>query len=335
MRIAPSSRHPDGGLGMAFLISFLARRLAQGLLIVLIVSFAIFTVLRLVPGDPARLILGPMASDAVVEQAAKTMGLRDSIPRQYLRWLAGAARGDLGRSFIRARSGSQTSGSRDSGGDGDKAPVLGLLAENLPMTLQLAGLALVFAALIALPLGVWAGLNEGRWPDKLVLYLGSAFVSIPNFWLAIVLALVVTAQLGWIPSIGYEGFSYTILPAFVIAIEMSPLFMRSVAISIAAAKRQNFVALAEIRGLGRRQVFPAPYRAQRRSTGVKPVRRTDRCAARRRVDRRIHFQLSGIRPVDGAGGAAARFPGNSGRGAGIGRSLRVDQYPGRSRLHAD
>ena len=240
---------------MAFLLSFLVRRLAQGLLIVLIVSFAIFTVLRLVPGDPARLILGPMASDAVVEQAAEHMGLRDPIPLQYLRWLRGALRGDLGNSFIRARSGSQTSGSRDGGGDGDKAPVLGLLAENLPMTLQLAGLALVFAALLAIPLAVWAGLNEGRWPDKLVLYLGSAFVSIPNFWLAIVLALVVTAQLGWIPSIGYEGFAYTILPAFVIAIEMSPLFMRSVAISIAAAKRQNFVALAAIRGLRPRQVF--------------------------------------------------------------------------------
>jgi peptide/nickel transport system permease protein len=240
---------------VAFLASFLGRRLAQGVLIVLIVSFGIFTVLRLVPGDPARLILGPMASDAVVEQTSRAMGLRDPIPVQYVRWLGHVLQGDLGTSFTKARSGSQVSGSRDSGGDGDKAPVVDLLIENVPMTLQLAGLALVFAAIIALPIGIWSGLNAGRWPDKLALYLGSAFVSIPNFWLGIVLALVVTAQLQWIPSIGYEGFAYTILPAFVIAIEMSPLFMRSLAVSIATAKRQNFVELAEVRGLSRRRIF--------------------------------------------------------------------------------
>ncbi len=240
---------------MTFLVSFLARRLAQGLLIVLIVSFGIFTVLRLVPGDPARLILGPMASDTVVEATAAAMGLRDPIPVQYVRWLGRVLHGDLGTSFTKARSGSQVAGSRDSGGDGDKAAVLDLLVENVPKTLQLAGLALAFAALIAVPIGVWAGLNAGRWPDKLALYVGSAFVSVPNFWLAIVLALVVTAQLHWIPSIGYEGFAYTILPAFVIAIEMSPLFMRSLAISIASANRQGFVELAGVRGLSRRRIF--------------------------------------------------------------------------------
>ncbi|MGI3776168.1 MAG: ABC transporter permease [Janthinobacterium lividum] len=237
------------------LLPFLARRLAQGVPIVLIVSFAIFAVLRLVPGDPARLVLGPMASDAVVEATSRAMGLRDPIPVQYVRWLGRALHGDLGRSFTRARSGSMVSGSRDDGGDGDKAEVLDLLAENVPMTLQLAGLAMVFAAAIAVPLGVWAGLNAGGWPDRLALYLGSVFVSVPNFWLGIVLAMVVTAQLRWIPSIGYEGFAYTILPAFVIAIEMSPLFMRSLSLSVASAKRQGFVTLAEVRGLSRRRIF--------------------------------------------------------------------------------
>ena len=240
---------------MAFLLSFLARRLAQGVLIVLIVSFGIFTVLRLVPGDPARLILGPMASDAVVDATSRTMGLRDPIPLQYVRWLGRVLHGDLGNSFTKARSGSQVSGSRDAGGDADKASVVDLLAENVPMTLQLAGLALVFAAFIAVPLGVWAGLNAGKWPDKLALYVGSVFVSVPNFWLGIVLAMVVTAQLQWIPSIGYQGFAYTILPAFVIAVEMSPLFMRSLSLSVASAKRQGFVALAEVRGLSRRRIF--------------------------------------------------------------------------------
>jgi peptide/nickel transport system permease protein len=133
--------------------------------------------------------------------------------------------------------------------------IVDLLAQTIPMTLQLAGLALIFAVLIAVPIGIVAGLNAGGWFDKFALYLGSAFVSIPNFWLAIVLALVVTAELQWIPSIGYEGFAYTILPAFVIAIEMSPIFMRSLAISIASAQQRNFVQLAGVRGLSRRRIF--------------------------------------------------------------------------------
>ena len=240
---------------MAFLLTFLIRRLGQGVIIVLIVSFAIFAALRLAPGDPARLILGPMASEAVVEQADRAMGLRDPIPVQYVDWLGHVVQGDLGTSFIKARNGSEVAGGRDASVLGDKAPVVDLLAQTIPMTLQLAGLALVFAFLIAVPTGIFAGLNAGGWFDKFALYLGSAFVSIPNFWLAIVLALVVTAELQWIPSIGYEGFAYTILPAFVIAIEMSPIFMRSLAISIASAQQRSFVQLAGVRGLSRRRIF--------------------------------------------------------------------------------
>jgi ABC-type dipeptide/oligopeptide/nickel transport system permease component len=240
---------------MAFLATFLIRRLAQGLLIVVIVSFGIFTALRLVPGDPARLILGPMASDAVVEQTAKSMGLRDPIPVQYVRWLGHVVQGDLGTSFIKARNGSEVAGARDADVLSDKAPVLSLLIQAVPMTLQLAGLAIVFAMLIAVPIGVGAGLSTGGLMDKFALYLGSAFVSIPNFWLAIVLALTVTAELHWIPSIGYQGFAYTILPAFVIAIEMSPIFMRSLSLSVASAQRQNFVQLASVRGLSGRRIF--------------------------------------------------------------------------------
>jgi ABC-type dipeptide/oligopeptide/nickel transport system permease component len=240
---------------MVAILSFLLRRLAQGVLIVLLVSFGIFSVLRLVPGDPARLILGPMASDQVVEATAKQMGLRDPIPVQYVRWLGAVAHGDLGISYTRARGGEQVGGSHNEISLDSKARVADLMKQSLPLTLQLAALALGIALLFSVPLGVAAGLASGRWPDKLVLYICSVFVSIPNFWLAIVLALVITAQLHWIPSIGYEGFSYTILPAIVIAVEISPIFMRSLASSVAGSSRQNFIGLAAVRGLPRRRIF--------------------------------------------------------------------------------
>jgi peptide/nickel transport system permease protein len=240
---------------MVSLVSFLVRRILQGVLIILLVSFGIFAVLRLVPGDPARLVLGPMASDQVVEEAARQMGLRDPIPIQYVHWLGAALHGDMGQSYIRAINGSQVTGSHEEFAQTGKAHVLDLIGSALPYTLQLAGLALLFAAVIAIPLGIAGGMRSGRWPDKLVLYLGSAFVSIPNFWLSVVLALVLTAQLHLIPSIGYQGFSYTILPAFVIAIEMSPIFMRSLSSSVSGARQRSFVSLAEIRGLSRWRIF--------------------------------------------------------------------------------
>jgi peptide/nickel transport system permease protein len=233
------------------------RRLAQGALIILLVSFGIFGVLRLVPGDPARLILGPMASEQVVEQTAKQMGLRDPIPVQYVRWLAAVAHGDLGVSYTRAKGGEQVGGAHADISLDSKARVADLMKQSLPLTLQLAVLSLAFALIVAVPLGAAAGLAAGRWPDKLVLYLCSIFVSIPNFWLAIVLALVITAQLHWIRSIGYNGFAYTILPAIVIAVEMSPVVMRSLASAVAGANRQTFIGLALIRGLPRRRIFLA------------------------------------------------------------------------------
>ena len=239
---------------MGFALTFFARRLAQGVLLVLLVSFTIFALLRVVPGDPARIILGPMATNQVVEEAAREMGLRDPIPVQYIRYLGNVVRGDFGTSFIKARSGGAVGGARDEA-RGERAKVLDLVGSTLPLTLQLAGIALVFTALLAIPLGIAGGLMAGRWPDKLALYVSSIFVSLPNFWIAIVLALVVTAKLGWIPSIGYRNIAYSILPAFVIAVEMSPLFIRALSVAIADTLRHPFVELAQVRGLSSGRIF--------------------------------------------------------------------------------
>jgi peptide/nickel transport system permease protein len=239
---------------MGFLLSFLARRLAQGLLIVLLVSFGIFAILRLVPGDPVRMILGPMANAAAIEDAAKSLGLRDPIPIQYFHWLEHVVRGDLGTSFSKGKGG-QSFARADQQSNSGKAQVSDLLRETVPMTLQLAGLALVFTALISLPMGVAAGLYPGRFPDKLAFYAGSIFVSVPNFWCALVLVLIISAQLNLLPAIGYQGFAYTILPAIVIAIELPPIFMRALAVSIASVTRQNFIQLEAIRAIPAPRVF--------------------------------------------------------------------------------
>lgn len=230
----------------------------QGVIVLLIVTFAIFTLLRVVPGDPARLIVGGMAPDDVVEQKAEELGLNDPIPLQFARYLGDIVQGDFGNSFLRPKSGATVGASaHDDPTRADRAEVLDLILERIPLTLQLAALAIVFALFISFPLGVAAGLNPGKWQDKLAFFSGSLFVSIPSFWLGVVLALLLSVQWGILPSIGYRGFEYTILPAFVLAIEMSPFIIRTLSVSIAQVMQEEFISVAPLRGLKRTRIVAA------------------------------------------------------------------------------
>jgi peptide/nickel transport system permease protein len=242
---------------MAFVISFLLRRLAQGALIVLLVAFLIFSLLRIIPGDPVRIMLGPMAPTNVVEEMGQKLGLRDPIPIQFGRYIAGLVQGDLGRSYIRSEGGATFGGGRDRGEAqvGQGARVFPMIMDALPLTLQLAGLGVAMALLISIPLGIAAGLNADRWPDKLAFITSSVFVSLPNFWFGLVLILVLSARLNWMPAIGYGGFAYTILPALVLAIELSPIIIRSLSVAVAANVQQNYVSMGVIRGLSHRQMI--------------------------------------------------------------------------------
>lgn len=129
-----------------FILRFLGRRLFQGAIIVFLVSALIFTLLRVVPGDPVRLMAGGMAPEALIEQIAEDMGLRDPIWQQFGRYMGGVVQGDLGQSFVRPANGAAVGGaSFDDATRSERAEVLSLIATTAPMTLQLALLAMVFA----------------------------------------------------------------------------------------------------------------------------------------------------------------------------------------------
>ncbi|RWR44358.1 ABC transporter permease [Sinirhodobacter ferrireducens] len=238
------------------ILRFLVRRLFQGAIIVFLVSALIFTLLRIVPGDPVRLMAGGMAPEALIEQIATEMGLRDPIYEQFGRYVGGVLQGDLGQSFVRPANGAAVGGaSFDDSTRSERAKVLDLIAQTAPKTIQLALLAMVFALIIAVPIGVWGGLNPGRLPDRLALYLSSVLVSLPNFWLGIVLALLLSVKLNLLPAIGYKGFAYTILPAFVLALEIAPFIIRNLSVSVAGVMGQNFIDIARVRGLTRNQII--------------------------------------------------------------------------------
>ena len=242
---------------MAFILTFLLRRLSQGLVIVLLVGFVIFSLLRIIPGDPVRIMVGPMATEEAIEEIAKDLGLRDPLPIQFGNYLLKLAKGDLGNSFIKAKSGASVAGSRDreGGGQGNRAKVLDLIIESIPYSAQLAGLGVAFALIFSIPLGIAAGLKPSGWVSKTAFGISSVFVSLPNIWLAILLILIISTQLRWLPAIGYKGFSYTILPAIVLAVELSAVIIRALSSSVASLMQESFVQSGIVRGLSFRHMI--------------------------------------------------------------------------------
>jgi len=241
-----------------FLIEYLLKRLAQGVVIVFITSLIIFTLLRVVPGDPVRLIVGGMADESVVEEVAQKMGLRDPIIVQYGRYMAGIAHGDFGQSYVRPKNGMVVAGGEYiDPTKSNMAPALDLIIERIPLTLMLAGMALLFALLVSVPLGIFGGLYPNSWPGMLALLVQSVFVSIPNFWLSIVLILFLSVKLGWLPALGYQGFAYVLLPAIVLAIEVSPFLIRTLSVSLGEIMQSPFIDEARVRGLSRWRIVIA------------------------------------------------------------------------------
>jgi len=239
-----------------FAVNFLMRRLFQGVIIIFLVSLLIFTLLRVVPGDPVRLMAGGMAPEALIEKIATDMGLRDPIPVQFGRYMSGVVRGDLGQSFVRPANGASTGGATfNDTTRGERAKVFDLIFDALPMTLQLAAVTLVIALIFSAIVGIAGGLSIGRWPDKLAFYISSVFISLPNFWLGIVLALLFSVKLGWLPAIGYQGFAYTILPAIVLAVELSPVLIRTLVSSVSGQMMEPYVSVGRVRGLSKARII--------------------------------------------------------------------------------
>jgi peptide/nickel transport system permease protein len=243
-------------LSMSYIYYFLLRRSIQGLVIIFFAVFLIFMIMRIVPGDPVRLMVGGAAPDQVLQRVAKELGLKDPLLVQFGRYLKGIFHGDFGASFIRPKSGGSVGGEAwDDERAHARAKVIDLIIERIPLTLLLGAMSLGWAVIIGIPLGILAAIKQGSWVDKFANGFVSISISMPNFWVGIILMLIVSIRLKILPSVGYRGFSYVILPSLAVSLELAPILLRTIRASMIDVLKLNFVKVAKARGLSQTAIL--------------------------------------------------------------------------------
>lgn len=227
------------------MLAFLLRRLVSLIITVWLATIVVFTVLQLVPGDPALLMLGVNAQPDTLAALRSQMGLDQPILTRYLDWAGGLARGDLGVSLTYAR------------------PVAELVVERLTVTLPLALLSLAISTVLALPLGLYAAARRGRGGDWAVLGFAQLGVSMPSFWIAILLILLFSLTLHWFPAGGFPGWSdgigpalhALVLPALALAVPEAAILARVTRTAVLDTLGEDHVRTARAKGVGRTAVL--------------------------------------------------------------------------------
>ena len=226
------------------MVEFLVRRAFISAVTLLLISLIVFTGVRMIPGDPARVLAGTDADAAGVEEIREKYGLDAPLPLQYARWLGLAVRGDLGES-IRTRT-----------------SVAWMVATKLPITIELACLSLLVAIAIAIPAGVVAAVRRNTVWDVLASGVSLCGVSIPNFWLGIMLILLVSVRLGWLPASGFVpigedpvgNLKRMLMPALVLGTGLAAVLMRQTRNAMIEVLSADYVRTARAKGLAQRAV---------------------------------------------------------------------------------
>ena len=221
------------------MIEFLVRRTVISAVTLVLISLIVFTGVRMIPGDPARVMAGTDADASGLEEIREKYGLHDPIPLQYLRWVGLALRGDLGES-IRTRQ-----------------SVAWTVAIKVPITVELACLALLIALSLAIPAGVIAAVRRNTAWDVLASAVSLCGVSIPNFWLGIMLILLVSVRLGWLPASGFvplfedpvANVTRMIMPALVLGTALAAVLMRQTRNAMIEVLSADYIRTARSKGL--------------------------------------------------------------------------------------
>lgn len=219
------------------MLKFLLRRLGHLVLTLLLISFVVFFMLRLMPGDPAMVLAGQDATPEIVEDIRSRLGLDRPIVVQYARYLELLLRGDLGQS-IRSQ-----------------LPVADEIAARMPATLTLGFAAIVIAFVLGLVLGITAAVNAGKWPDLAILLLALLAVSAPSFWVGLLLILLFAVNLGLLPVVGGEGPIAYVLPVATLVPLSLAVFARLTRSTMIDVLGEDYIRTALSKGVPRNIVL--------------------------------------------------------------------------------
>lgn len=227
------------------MLLYMVRRIGAAIPILLLVTILVFLTTHVLPGDAAVVALGPEATPAALEAMRERMGLNRPLHEQYLDWLGGFVRGDLGPSVV------------------DNSPVSRAISHALPVTLQMVAMAMIVAVVIGVPAGIISATKRGTVWDVTASLVGLAGISLPGFWAAILLIYVFSLHFSWFPSSGFvrieEGLlanlHHAVLPAIALGIRPAGIFMRQVRSSVLEVIRNDYVRTARAKGLGENRII--------------------------------------------------------------------------------
>jgi peptide/nickel transport system permease protein len=215
---------------------FVIRRVLQSVVVVLVMSLVVFVGVHLV-GDPVHILISDDMTQVEIDRFIQKLGLDRPVHEQYFHFLANAARGDLGNSFVHGE------------------PALKLILQRMPATLELAFAAFIIAVVLGIPLGMYAGLKPESPASRLIMTGSILGFSLPTFWVGLMLIMVFAVMLGWFPSTGrgdfgtWDGIRHLILPAFNLALFKMALVTRLARAGTREAALQDYVKFARAKGL--------------------------------------------------------------------------------------
>ena len=216
--------------------AYIRNRLLLAIFVLFGVTILIFGMVRVLPGDPAFLILGDRATEEKAAELREQLGLNRPVPEQYVRFVTGFVRGDLGQSLLY------------------RQPVSDLVWKRVPTSIGLAIYAMAMAALFTLVFGIIAAMNQGRFADHAVRVSFLVMLTMPGFWLGILLILLFALRLHWFPVGGFgntftEHLWYLFLPALALALPLSAILIRNLRGQIITVKRDDYVRTARAKGV--------------------------------------------------------------------------------------
>ncbi len=216
--------------------AFLARRLGGAIPVLLCVSLFAFGFVRLLPGDPARLLAGPDATQHDVELVRQALGLDRPLWRQYATYIGQTGQGELGRS---SRTGQ---------------PVARVIGERFMPTLWLTVVAMIWSTILGVILGVISGVRRGRWQDQASMVLAVSGISFPAFWLGLLLIDLFAVRLHWLPTGGEEGWRSFVLPGFTLGVAVAAVMARFTRSAFVEVASEDYVRTARMKGVPERRV---------------------------------------------------------------------------------